>query len=218
MTWMLLSNGAEQHLQAGAEVPQYTVQTVAHQLAIINRFTGATCRPYSVAEHSLLCADLADAAGCTPVVQLCCLMHDAHEIVTGDASSPVKWELGQAWDRFELRHARALRAHFKLQCAFSAARAAIRHVDLVALATERRDLMPWDPLRHMPWPVLDTPGGEVRPAADVNLRSAAREQMHWTEWRDAFLDRYERLSARVDAQARRWREEPPRHFTTHSNP
>ena len=206
MSWMILSNGAEQHLPAGTEQPQYTIETIAHQLALINRFTGATRRPYSVAEHSLLCADLADAAGCTPVVQLCCLMHDAHEIVTGDASSPVKWELGQAWGSFESRHARALRAHFGLQCAFTGARATIRHIDLVALATERRDLVPWDPLRHMPWPALDTPGREVPPAADVDLRRAAREQMHWTEWRDAFLRRYEQLGARVDAQARRWRE------------
>ena len=208
MTWMILSNGAEQHLQAGAELPRYTIQAVAHQLAMINRFTGATYRPYSVAEHSLLCADLADAAGCTPLVQLCCLMHDAHEIVTGDASSPVKWELGQAWGGFELRHARALRAHFGLQCAFASARATIKHIDLVALATERLALLPWDALRHKPWPILDTPGREVRPAIGVDLRRAAREQMHWSEWRDAFLERYERLRACVDAQAqRRLREE-----------
>lgn len=206
MTWMLLSNGAEQHLHASAELPQYTIQEVAHQLALINRFTGATYRPYSVAEHSLLCADLADAAGCTPVVQLCCLMHDAHEIVTGDTSSPVKWELGQVWGSFELRHARALRAHFGLQCGFASARATIKHIDLVALATERRDLLPWAPRQHRPWPILDTPGREVPPAADVDLRRAARAQMHWSEWRAAFVERFERLQARVGAQVERLRE------------
>lgn len=206
MSWMLLSNGAEQYLPPGCEAPQYTIREVAHQLALINRFTGATYRPYSVAEHSLLCADLADAAGCTPVVQLCCLMHDAHEIITGDTSTPVKWELGPVWNSFEQRHARALRAHFKLQCAFASARATVKQIDLIALATERRDLLPWEPQRHQPWPILDTPGREVAPAPDVDLRRLAREQTHWSEWRDQFIDRFTRLQARVEAQGQRWRE------------
>lgn len=56
MTWLVLSNGAEQHLSGpGAQKPQYTIASLAHQLAQINRYTGATRRPYSVAEHSLLC-------------------------------------------------------------------------------------------------------------------------------------------------------------------
>ncbi len=198
MTWILLQNGGEQHL-TGPEAlqPQYTVVSIAHQLALINRFTGATQRPYSVAEHSLLCADLAAEQGRGPAVQLCCLMHDAHEAIVGDVASPVKWHLGAPWDNLERLHMRALRAHLGLP-AFAAHRDTVKAFDLIALATERRDLLPWQPLRHRPWPLLDTPGQAVEPA-DVNLASAWRTHKHWTEWRDAFVERYELLTRSIPA-------------------
>jgi hypothetical protein len=207
MTWLVLSNGAEQNLAGpGALQARYTLESVAHQLAQINRYTGATRRPYSVAEHSLLCADLAADAGHTPLVQLCCLMHDAHECITGDMASPVKWHLREAWADFENPHARTLRKHFRLSAAFVAHTRLIHHIDLMALATERRELLPYQPGVNAPWPVIDTPGQEVHAADGYHLRSMWREQRHWTEWRDAFLERYEQLGARVDAQARQWRE------------
>ncbi len=197
MTWILLQNGDEQHL-TGPEAlkPAYTIETIAHQLALINRFTGATQRPYSVAEHSLVCADLAAEYDCGPAVQLCCLMHDAHEALVGDMASPVKWQLGTSWGNLERMHARALRDHFGLLPAFAAHRDAVKHIDLVALATERRDLLPWQPMRHRPWPALDTPGQAVEPS-EMNLASAWRTCRHWTEWRDAFVERYEHLMGRL---------------------
>lgn len=199
MTWILLQNGAEQHLTGPCALqPQYTVGSIAHQLALINRFTGATQRPYSVAEHSLLCADLAAEYGFGLVPQLCCLLHDAHEAIVGDLASPIKWQLDDTWDNLERMHMRALRAHFGLLPAFAAHRDTVKAFDLIALATERRDLLPWQPLRHRPWPLLDTPGQAVEPA-DVNLASAWRTHKHWTEWRDAFVDRYELLTRSIPA-------------------
>ena len=199
MTWILLQNGAEQHLTGPCALqPQYTVVSIAHQLALINRFTGATQRPYSVAEHSLLCADLAAEQGRGPAVQLCCLLHDAHESIVSDLASPIKWQLGGTWDNLERMHMRALRAHFGLLPAFAAHRDTVKAFDLIALATERRDLLPWQPLRHRPWPMLDTPGHAVEPA-DVNLASAWRTHKHWTEWRDALVERYELLTRSIPA-------------------
>ena len=199
MTWILLQNGAEQHLTGPCALqPQYTIGSIAHQLALINRFTGATQRPYSVAEHSLLCADLAAEYGLGPVPQLCCLLHDAHEAIVGDLASPIKWQLDGTWDNLERMHMRALRAHFGLLPAFAAHRNTVKAFDLIALATERRDLLPWQPLRHRPWPLLDTPGQAVEPA-DVNLASAWRTHKHWTEWRDAFVERYELLTRSIPA-------------------
>lgn len=194
MTWLVLSNGAEQPLSGpGAMHAQYTVASLAHQLAQINRYTGATRRPYSVAEHSLLCADLAADAGHTPLVQLCCLMHDAHECITGDITSPVKWHLGEPWTKFENPHAHTLRRHFRLTEAFVTHGKRVRHFDLVALATERRELLPFNPAVNTPWPVIDTPGQEVPAADGYHLRSMWRDQRHWTEWRDAFTQRYAQL-------------------------
>ncbi|WP_343593428.1 hypothetical protein [Paracidovorax wautersii] len=197
--WIHLADGTEHYLShAEAALNTYRVETLAHHLAIINRFTGATRRPYSVAEHSLLCADIAEACGATPPAQLACLMHDAHEAIVGDASTPTKWSLGESWAAFEDRHARALRRHFGLQATFAAYGLQARQIDLVALATERRDLLQYDPERHRPWPILDRPGCEVQPHA-TSLTTAKREQMHWSEWRDLFIQRYQHLSAQIEA-------------------
>lgn len=57
---------------------------VAHHLANINRYVGATFYPYSVAQHSVLVSYL------MPEFQLAGLMHDAAEYVLGDDSSPKK--------------------------------------------------------------------------------------------------------------------------------
>ena len=202
MSWVLMQNGGEQYVTGHNAIhPQYTIESLAHQLALINRFTGATARPYSVAEHSLLCADLAAEQGHDPAVQLCCLMHDAHEAVVGDMASPIKWQLGQAWEQLERMHARTLRMHFGLLGAFAVHREAVKAFDLIALATERRDLLPWQPLRHRPWAVLDTPGQAVEPA-DVNLASAWRTHKHWTEWAEAFVQRFEHLRDRLASTTR----------------
>lgn len=198
--WIHLADGTEHYLtplDAGHNT--YRIETIAHHLAIINRFTGATKRPYSVAEHSLLCADIAEACGATVPAQLACLMHDAHEAITGDASSPAKWTLGDAWAAFEQPHARELRRHFGLLSTFSAHRTHIKQIDLVALATERRDLLAYDPARHRPWPILDRPGYEVHPHA-TSLTTAKRAHTSWEEWRDLFIERYDHLSALIEAK------------------
>lgn len=201
--WIHLADGTEHYL-AGPEIAHnsYRVETLAHHLAIINRFTGATRRPYSVAEHSLLCADIAEACGATLPAQMACLMHDAHEAIVGDASSPVKWALGHAWDAFEHPHAHALRRYLGLQSTFIGYRHQIKQIDLVALATERRDLLPFDPAVHKPWPILDTRGCEVHPVA-TSLCTRKREQRHWSEWRDLFTARFFDLSAQITATGAR---------------
>src|SRR5450830_175670 len=154
-TWMITARGAEHHLTGvGMAVNRFEIQTIAHALAQINRFTGHAVRPYSVAEHSLLCCALAAREGLNPSVQLACLMHDAHEAFTGDVASPVKWSLLGAWDGFEHVHAVQVRRWYGLQSTFAAHRATIRHFDLVALATERRDLTLWDADEHEPWAIL----------------------------------------------------------------
>ena len=69
-------------------------------------------------------------------------------------------------------------------------RAAIKHADLIALATERRDLLP-NAAQATPWPVLDTPGALVHP-----LRLSLADSPHpWQHWRDAFLLTFHRLDA-----------------------
>lgn len=188
--WMLTASGGEYHL-TGAQVllpgnaPR--IDDIAHALATINRFNGHTTRPYSVAEHSLLVADIAASRGASRAVQLACLLHDAHEAYVGDMHSPAKWALGVAWIGFEAPHLANVRAALGIKTISAAARAEIKRCDLIALATERRDLTRFDPAAHLPWPILDTPGAEVLPSTEYNLKATARATMEWKEWRDAFL-------------------------------
>lgn len=71
----------------------FTVTDLAHQLALTNRFHGATFRPYSVAEHSLFVARCLELDGRSPRFQLLGLLHDAHEAYSGDIVRPLKWVL-----------------------------------------------------------------------------------------------------------------------------
>jgi hypothetical protein len=71
-------------------VDMVRIEDIAHALARINRFTGHTSRPYSVAEHSLLVSDWLAATFPNSNLAFQGLMHDAAEAYVGDVSSPVK--------------------------------------------------------------------------------------------------------------------------------
>lgn len=205
MTWLLTSTGRQHYLtgpkaNGPANVPGIT--EIAHSLAQINRYTGHCERPYSVAEHSLLCASYAKAMNMTPLAQLVVLMHDAHECITGDVASPVKQVLGTMWHHFEDTQQSHLLAHYGLLDASLAHQHLIRHCDLVALATERRDLLPFDAAVHDPWPVIDTYGCEVKPWDAVNLMSHSQIEPFapWSAWRRQFVEKFHALRAQVAAQ------------------
>ena len=57
---------------------------IAHQLAAINRFSGSTRRPYSVAQHSYFVSFLSNEH------PLQGLLHDGSEAYLGDVPSPLK--------------------------------------------------------------------------------------------------------------------------------
>lgn len=194
MNWILTCTGGRYHFGANSggfnHVP---INEIAHALSLINRFTGHTSRPYSVAEHSLLCAQVARDMGLPARAQLAALLHDAHEAYTGDLSSPAKWEIGQAWDQFEDVEKLTVRNTLRVRDHFSEFRDEIRHIDLLALATERRDLTSFMPgLSHI-WPILDTHGKEVLPLA-ISLNDPKREALTWRDWEDGFLREYWRLT------------------------
>lgn len=199
MTWLLMCTGREHSLTAAAHPDNApSLAEMAHALAHINRYTGHACRPYSVAEHSLLCADIAHAMGATKLQELCALMHDAHECITGDVASPIKQVLGSAWALFEdAQHTNVLLA-FDLLEPMQANAALVKTCDLVALATERRDLLPWDATHHAPWPVIDTPGHEVHPWASATLMQPSHVLRTPREWTRKFLMRADTLMQAVD--------------------
>lgn len=60
-----------------------SVSLVADSLAKINRYSGCTPQPFSVAAHSVLVSHL-----CPPQLAAWGLLHDAHEAFVGDITTP----------------------------------------------------------------------------------------------------------------------------------
>ena len=66
------------------------LEDVAHHLSQTCRYTGATSRHYSVAEHAVLVALKLAHDGHSPLVQIAGLHHDDAEAYVGDNSRPLK--------------------------------------------------------------------------------------------------------------------------------
>lgn len=161
-----------------------TLPDLAYALAHLNRYTGHA-GAYSVAQHSVLVARALRDEGHAEGVQRAGLMHDAHEAIVGDVSSPVKRALASLmpcntcgvdpWRELEGRAARAVALRFGLPRDLPQA---VKVMDLRMLLAEARDLMappprPWG-IDVEPWPY------EVR---------------SWDAWlaEDRFLDECRRL-------------------------
>lgn len=186
MTWLLTATGETVDL-AWLDAETINLDAIAHHLAQLNRYTGACSRPYSVAEHSLLVCEILERERAihSPSVLMAALLHDAHEAYCADLSSPMKQVLGDGWRSVEHRIAHSVRARFGILSASASARQDIEWADLTALATERAQLLP--PVGPE-WPVSRShpPVGWVR--------LADRAGMTWTDWRQAFLDRFAELN------------------------
>ena len=186
MSWLLTASGVPFSI-GRANAVDVNLTDVAHHLALINRFCGATTRPYSVAEHSLLVAEICerDFGMTDPSGLLAALMHDAHEAYFGDISTPVKHHLGEEARVLEWSLERAVQDRYGLRTPNVGYRDLIRRADLMALATERRDLMNPNPT---PWAVLQG----IDPVSWIDLRQ--RDGMDWTDWREAFKARFGELN------------------------
>ena len=115
---------------------------IAHALSNLCRFTGHTNCFYSVAQHSVFVANLLPRE-----LRFMGLMHDAAEAYVADMATPLKYLLS-SYREIEMRVWTAICIRFGLPIELPPA---IKHADFVALATERRDLMPDHP---EPWPCL----------------------------------------------------------------
>lgn len=133
-----------------------TVDGLAKTLSQLNRFTGHTLKPYSVAQHCVIVSRYLDFDAHASMRGL---LHDAHEALIGDLSAPLKRslppevrkhfaELADVIDRDIFMHfdCPTLLAHEYSD--------AVHRADLIACATELRDLMPSQPqdFAHLPTP------------------------------------------------------------------
>jgi hypothetical protein len=124
-------------------------EDIARALAYQPRWCGATRQFYSVAEHCVMVSRLVPEAFAYDG-----LWHDCSEAFTGDWPTPLKAHLG----RDEIRRKLApIEAALEERFGFRGHLAAVKKADLIAMATELRDLLPpaWMDWGHLPSPHED---------------------------------------------------------------
>lgn len=186
MTTMTTHSGVVFDL-ADPKAADVLIGDIAHHLSLINRFNGATCRPYSVAEHSILVMDvmLVDLGVEDTDALFAGLMHDAHEAYFGDITSPIKSLLGARGALTELKIGAAVHARFDIRPDFDNL---VKRADMIALATEKRDLLPTSDGR---WMCLDG----IDPSPSFDLMSGYRRLSYWKDWKENFLRCYRNFNS-----------------------
>lgn len=176
------------------------LRDISEALSKICRFTGHTRWPYSVAQHSLFVADMIRAYGRLDAEPYG-LLHDAKETYVGDIATPIKKALalvsradagvggaasiGSALDQLEEPIDQAIHQRFGLDWPPpDDVQAIVRHCDLMALATERRDILLDGPAsEHTDWGALPAPAA---------LR-IDQQPWHWLDAAERFHQRAVKL-------------------------
>jgi len=162
MTWMQTFSGIKFDLE-NPDAFMIKMQDIAISLSRQLRFNGHTKLPYSIAQHSILVADLVLQAGGTYEQVLAALLHDAHETYTSDIPSPVKWVLGNHWapmKEVQKRVDDAIAEYFGFDAALFSD-PLIKHADGSALWHEKHALLDdfghnwnWEIILHGKEPLL----------------------------------------------------------------
>ncbi len=148
------------------------IEDIAHGLAYQCRFNGQTNAFYSVAQHSLIVASLVPDE-----LKFAALLHDAAEAYLGDMVKPLKVLLPE-FSAIEDSVTRIIGERFGVALEHNPA---IKRADLVSLATEKRDLMPYS---AEPWTYLEG----VEPCIEI-IRPMAPEDA-----KQAFLQSFEKFA------------------------
>lgn len=184
---------------ASPETFDWNIEDIAHGLAHQCRSTGQLRSFYSIAEHSLLVY-----WGAPAELKFEALLHDGVEFAAGDMATPLKI-LCPDYRAVEKRAGRALRDAFGLPAEESPG---IKHLDLRALATEKRDLMPRSDIN---WGMLDgiepfplSPTGMTPPVAKrlflAAFANCARRGWMPEVARDRFAAEITKINALVSAE------------------
>lgn len=159
---------------------------IAHHLALINRFAGATREPYSVAEHSIRVSNyLIGQYPDNRQLALYGLLHDAHEAYLGDLISPARRHMASDCriDAY-IPLARSLDRAIFLAAGLPPVTSTrtlyqVAEADAVLLDTEARDLLMSDKWAY-----------SVQPLDDI-----IRTPLSWRQAKTAWMSRYTNLTS-----------------------
>lgn len=159
------------------------VTDIAHQLAMINRWNGATTRPMSEAEHSLLVVDIMerDLHVTDLAALLAGLMRAGGKFISGDMTWPAKRMMAEAYAVIEVPAQRVVNIAMGIRTAAHTYAREIEEAHLRAEATEYRDLMP----KH---DAFDQALAHIKPLDWLNLND--QTDFDWQDWAAAFEARH----------------------------
>ena len=134
---------------------KFSIKDIAHALSHICRFNGHCKYLYSVAQHSVLVSYLVDDK-----YALQGLLHDAHEAFVGDMTTMLK-RLIPEYKIYEDIAAAEVRSRFGIPFELHES---IHEADMIALMSERRNLLPERKDDDLYWPQgYDTIAAKIFP-------------------------------------------------------
>lgn len=180
--WMQGHNGEAIDHDDPSRTP-IKLDTIAHALAMIPRFGGHTRFPYSVALHSVhVSCLLAEEYGNRGAIVG--LLHDAHEAYVGDVTTPIKRFLGCGWAELERAWETRIAEEFGIELWDDEdLLKACKHADLIALSTEREQLLrPYtDKYNAYAWPSLPAPDA-TWPCIEMTHTEAKKLFLRRAKW------------------------------------
>lgn len=192
--------GAHPYVLFSKEAPGVTPKDIAHSLSQLNRFTGHSREPFSVARHSY---NVSMMLNFDPWVAMYGLVHDVPETVTNDLSHPLKealfsglfgWFVRRRYKRIERVAEAALFEVLGIPHPIPEdIKVLVKRADNAAVLAEKRDVMPscerlWDMVPGNASHVEVTP--TKTPRQDAAL----------------FLDRYVELARHLNISPKDWNE------------
>lgn len=174
------------------KVEQIDIRDIAHALAQINRYTGHTRTPYSVAEHCVLGSEIIRGE-----FALEFLLHDASEAYLGDVSGPLKRVMGGEYAGLEGLWMRTITERFDLtRTDYFGASCIITH-DVTALPEVKRvDRLMLDCELDVLMGARMSLAKRKRLAPESDAVMRALEQRGGTHIESRFLARYDELQLR----------------------
>ena len=172
------------------------IEDIAHGLARVARWNGQTTGewPFSVADHSLLVEELCGRLrpNASAEERLIALLHDAPEYVIGDLISPFKAMVGDDYKTLENRLLCVIFIRFGLPASpAGAVMKLVKRADIVSAYLEAVRLAGFSE---------EDAGKIFGKPSDPELLDVELPVRTPSEAKAAFLDRFEQLTAEMDAQ------------------